>query len=215
MFIGKDSLGSPILNINNKVIGIHKKGYNNYNMGIFLNYPIKEFIQKHFNNNNEELLKEFNNKYKLNIKDTNIEKLFLRSEMIRNEGFKELCKIEFKELKELDLYNNYDISDVNLLKNVNFNKLEILNLGMNQISEINIFEIVNFKELKELCLEINNISDIKVLEKVKFNKIEYLNLEDNKISDINVLEKVNFKELKELNLNHNYISDIKVLHLIN
>ena len=61
------SSGSPILNINNKVIGIHKKGNNNkqYNKGTFLNYPIKAFIE--LNNNNEILLQEFNNKYHLNI----------------------------------------------------------------------------------------------------------------------------------------------------
>ena len=47
------SSGSPILNINNKLIGIHKERYNNKNnKGTFLNYPIKEFI-KIFNNNNK------------------------------------------------------------------------------------------------------------------------------------------------------------------
>ena len=37
----KGSSGSPIINIkNNKVIGIHKEAINNYNKGLFLNYPI-------------------------------------------------------------------------------------------------------------------------------------------------------------------------------
>ena len=41
------SSGSPILNLKNKLIGIHKEGYNNkYNKGTFLNYPIKEYIKK-------------------------------------------------------------------------------------------------------------------------------------------------------------------------
>ena len=63
------SSGSPILNINNKIIGIHKEGNNNkqYNKGTFLNYPIKEFIQLNTINNNDILLQEFNNKYHLNI----------------------------------------------------------------------------------------------------------------------------------------------------
>ena len=42
------SSGSPILDLNNKVLGIHygqHKRYN-FNMGIFLNYPLKEFIIK-------------------------------------------------------------------------------------------------------------------------------------------------------------------------
>ena len=47
------SSGSPILNLNNKLIGIHKEGiHNKYNIGTFLNYPIKEFISLNYNNNN-------------------------------------------------------------------------------------------------------------------------------------------------------------------
>ena len=54
-------------------------------------------------------------------------------------------------------------------------------LYCNQISDINILENVNFTELKELNLSYNNISEIKVLEKVKFNKLEKLDLSGNKI----------------------------------
>ena len=49
------SSGSPILNLNNKVIGIHKEGLQNrYNKGTFLNYPVKEFIQLNYNKNNKD-----------------------------------------------------------------------------------------------------------------------------------------------------------------
>ena len=56
------SSGSPILNlINNKVIGIHKEANkNNYNRGLFLNYPIKDFIK-----NNKSVLS--NNNHRSNI----------------------------------------------------------------------------------------------------------------------------------------------------
>ena len=179
------SSGSPILNINNKIIGIHKEGYyNKYNKGTFLNYPIKEFIQLN-NKNNEILLEEFNKKYNLNIINTKIDKLDLGWKNLGNEGLKDLCKIEFKELKELDLRMN-NISDIKVLENVKFEKLEILLLGFNKISDINILEKVNFKELKELNLGFNNISDIKVLENVRFEKLEKLNLIINKISDIKI-----------------------------
>ena len=204
------SSGSPILNINNKIIGIHKEGTKQYNKGTFLNYPIKEFIQLNTINNNDILLQEFNNKYHLNIKDTKINKLYLGMRNLGNEVLNDLCKIEFKELKELYLYNN-KISDIKVLEKVKFDKLEILGLSENQISDINILEKVNFKELKELYLNCNYISDINILEKVKFNKLEKLDLSINQISDINVLEKVNFKELKELYLDWNKISDIKIL----
>ena len=52
--------GSPIMNIFNKIIGIHKEGGKQYNKGLFLNYPIKEFIQLY---NSEKLLQEFKRKY--------------------------------------------------------------------------------------------------------------------------------------------------------
>ena len=48
------SSGSPILNLNNKVMGVHHRGYSNkFNEGTFLNYPIKEFIEINYNKNIE------------------------------------------------------------------------------------------------------------------------------------------------------------------
>ena len=35
------------MSLNNKLIGIHKEGNPKYNVGSFLNYPIKEFIQQY------------------------------------------------------------------------------------------------------------------------------------------------------------------------
>ena len=41
------SSGSPIINIiNNKVIGIHKEADKKYNMGLFINYAVEDFIKK-------------------------------------------------------------------------------------------------------------------------------------------------------------------------
>ena len=259
--------GSPILTLNNKVIGIHKEGVGNkYNHGSFLNYPIKDFIKLNYNanknnqslidnkdkyinqinnnninnnsnninnnsnniinnnininniNNNNNIiinninnlsLEEFNKNHGLDIKDTNITELNLIQSMLDDEILDDLSKIEFKELKDLNLKTN-TISDIKALQHVKFNKLEILNLSSNMISDINVLEKVNFKELKQLILDHNNISDINVLGKVNFNKLEVLDLNTNKISDINVLEKVNFKGLRTLNLNANKITDMTV-----
>ena len=173
------SSGSPILNINNnKVIGLHCEGNKNFNKGLFLNEPIKEFIKLNFDN--EFLLKEFNNKFNLKIKDTKINKLDLRWKKLGNEGFEDLCKIEFKELKELILNNN-NITDLRPLNKVKFKKLEILDLSQNKISDINQFENTHLEELKQLYLGYNNISDIKVFDKNILNKLETLYLNDNKI----------------------------------
>ena len=190
----RGSAGSPILNArNNKIIGIHKQGSikRNVNYGSFLNNAIKEFIQQ--NQNSEILLQQFNKKYKTNIKDLKINKLDLRWKSLGNEGFKDLCKIEFKELKELILNNN-NIIDIKALGEVKYKKLEILDLSQNKISDINIFDKVQFKELKQLYLGYNNISDIKVFERVDFDDLETLNLSNNKI---------------DISKNHSTISNLK------
>ena len=221
------SSGSPILNINNnKIIGIHKEGYKyKFNIGTFLNYPFKDFIQQFYKNNrnnkidkkynnrdnkdNRIVLQEFITKYDLNLSDINNKLLNLCMSNLGNEVLEDISNISFKELKKLDLsYNNISILEV--LEKTNFTELEILDLSQNKITDINILEKVNFKELKELYLSKNEISDIKVLEKVEFNKLDILDLSHNKISNINALEKCNFKDLKQLYLVDNNLSDIKV-----
>ena len=221
----KGSSGSPLLKFNHKLIGIHTEinGQQKsidvpnddifYNIGIFLNYPMKEFIEIYFKNKNV-ILEKFNMKYNTNVINTHIMKIDLGFKEIGNEAVKELCNIEFKELKELYLNRN-NISDIKTLKNAKFEKLEILQLSNNKISDINILEKTNFKELKILYLNSNNISDIKVLEKVQLEKLLILDLGYNQITDINALEKANFKELKQLNLSRNNISDMKVFEKVN
>ena len=49
-YTNEGSSGSPILNLQNKIIGIHKEGIKKkFNFGTFLNYPIKEFINQNYN----------------------------------------------------------------------------------------------------------------------------------------------------------------------
>ena len=228
------SLGSPILNMNNEVIGMHIDGSKNiYNQGLILFYAIKDFIEKYdykfygkFNkkskNKNNKLLEKFIRKYnfKYLIYDFNLHRYYhyykdtaislnLSGLWIINQEFDDLSKIHFKEIKKLYLGIN-NISNITPLENMAHNQLEILDLSKNRIKDISVLEKVKFNELKELYLSGNNISDIKVLEKVKFENLEILDLADNKISDINILEKVNFKELKDLYLNLNIIVDLKV-----
>jgi len=215
------SSGSPIIYINNKVMGIHKKTYysDNNNGGTFLNEPIKEFIKKNYKIKdknyeiNETYIKEFNKRYNKNIKHKEIEIINIREENLGNDGLKDFCTINLINLKELNLeYNN--ISDITALGKAKFDKLEILKLGKNIISNIDILEKVNFKELINLCLNANNITDIKVLERVKFLKLKKLDLSFNKINNISALENVQFKELKELNLKENLILNIDVLEKV-
>ena len=211
------SSGSPILTLNNKIIGIHKQGGNNNNLnkGAFLNNSIKEFINMNKENNkrNEMILKEFNIKHSLDIKDNKVEKLDLKNKNLSNKDLKEFCKIEFKELKDLYLgYNN--LSDINILEKLKFEKIDNLNLRSNKIQDINVLSKITFKELKRISFYENNILNIDILSKVNFEKLEHLNLGKNEISNINALEKVNCKDLKRLYLDDNKISDIKVLEKV-
>ena len=101
----RGSSGSPILNIiNNKVIGIHKKGAN-INKGAFLSYSIKEFINRNYymnkSNNifeykiNEKLLNGINNKFNLDLKDIKIENCYLIEKYLGTKGNKELKDLLF------------------------------------------------------------------------------------------------------------------------
>ena len=198
------SSGSPIMNMSNKIIGVHKEGYKDeYNIGSFLNEAIKEFIRQFYyhidisDNKNDKniVLNEYNKKYNLDIKDINIEKLDLSSKNIGNEGLEYLSKIEFKKLKNLDLSNN-NISNISALKSIKFINLEILDLSNNKISDIDVLEKVSFKGLKELNLNNNKITNINILEKVNFKELKILNLHKNNISDLKVLDKVKFEKLK-------------------
>ena len=229
--------GSPIFNEqSNKVIGVHLRNCvgKNYKEGSFLNYAIKEFIEKNYNkkekniNNNEnendnktndkkneaenekkEKLKLFNKKYNTKIK-TNTELIDLNTKNIGNEGLEKLCEIEFKELNNLQLFKNI-ISDIKPLKDAKFDKLEKLVLSYNSISDISVLEKVNFMKLKELNLGNNNISDINVLKNTFFPNLEKLLLSNNNISDIEALDQADFEKLKELILNNNQIINIDVL----
>ena len=173
------SSGAPILTVDNKVIGMHVEGHKNFNIGTFLNYPIKDFVLKN-GKIDEILLSNFNKKYNLNIEDFNITKLNLTRKFSGNELIKDLNKLKFNKLKELYLNDN-DISDIKDLEKINLENLEILDLSNNDISNIDIFEKLKLYNLKKLFLIRNDITDIKVFARVNFENLETLDLRKNKI----------------------------------
>ena len=97
----KGSSGSPVLTLKNKVIGFHSEGAKVYNIGRFLNEPIKDFIKQYFYYKNDDksiidykineiFLKEINNKFNMNIKNINVTGLnFFKEKNI-------LMKMDFK-----------------------------------------------------------------------------------------------------------------------
>ena len=202
------SSGSPIIGINNKIIGIHcGKAKNNSNIGIFLNLAIKEFNEM----KNDLALIKFNVKYKTQIKDTKVEEIIITnpSKLFKRKGLLDLTQIFFNKLKILDLSEN-NISKIDFLEKNKFPNLEHLILTKNKIENIEPLEKTNLDELKELDLGKNKIKDIAVLKNVKFDKLEKLKLDKNEISSIDVLKEANFNELKELEIGKNKIKDISV-----
>ena len=159
-------------------------------------------------------IKEFNDKYKIYAYGDMTKLNFSHRKDIKN-ILEVVCnmQIHFYNLKEIWLNNN-DISDINILENYQYKKLEILYLQYNQLSDISIFEKVNFPNLKILNLDNNNITDIDVFEKVKFENLEILYFNRNKIEDINVLERVNFPKIKQFYFYFNNISNISVFERV-
>ena len=100
-----------------------------------IKYNKKVMIKLDINKEDFEMcttLKEFNFKYNTNIQDIDIKKLNLSEKYISNEGLKDLNKIKFKGLNELNLDEN-EISDINILEKFNFKELNILDLSGNKI----------------------------------------------------------------------------------
>ena len=157
-----------------------------------MNYPLKEFIQQYKSNTilnkdiniekNEILLNNFNKKYNLNIKDTNIEILNLDNQKIRNEGLKDLYKIENnnifdKKIKiNSNIYypqNSYKNNDISGIKNNIYEK------KVNKIINNNYYNLYNSIKYEDLIiLEDKMINIIFSLnqEKIIYNDcFEFLN----------------------------------------
>ena len=98
-------------------------------------------------------LKEFNNKYDINIEDIDIKELNLENKNIGNEGLKSLFQIEFKELNKIILSGN-ELSDINIFEKINFEKLNELNLSNNEIKIEDNNSLINILKSK--------IKDIKI-----------------------------------------------------
>ena len=144
----KGSSGSPILNItNNKIIGIHKSAEERkeYNVGAFLYYSIKEFINKYNNNKN------YNNNYNYN-NNNNYNNYNNNNYNYNNNNYNNINSIEIN--------NNSYISVLIIRKRLQSNLIllkKALNNGLNQVKEIKDY-IKMISKLKENLIISNNLN---------------------------------------------------------
>ena len=223
------SSGGPIIKADNKLIGIHQGGYKNgegknYNLGVFLNEPIEEFIKKYFVSEpqNDRIGQSTSSKPQKIPEEGNIDEIIkeidvsqsalnLSKMKINDEGLEKISKIKFKNLKNFILASN-NISNITPLIKFEFgNTLEELNLNSNKIKDIKPLEKIKFAKLNNLYLMDNIISDISVLEKINLTGLKELLLNNNKIENIQVLNKVNCPNIVSLDLHSNKITDISIL----
>ena len=102
----------------------------------------------------KEALKEFNEKFSMNIENVDVKELDFDEKNIGVDGLIALGKINFKNLEKLILNDN-EISEIDGLAELKFFNLKELDLSSNGISDISILEKVNFKNLERLILKEN------------------------------------------------------------
>ena len=204
------SSGSPILNLkSNKVIGIHNKGSNNYNIGTLLKFPLKDFINKmekqiiNINNKEYKIIKElgkggFGNIYQVL---RNNKYYAIKVIPIKNESKDKIKSCE-KEAEILSKFNcdnivkYYDSSkdDNNiyiLMEYCNGDNLRSFinkNINDNTLIEENI--IINI--VKQLCIGIKEIHNKKIIHRDL--KPENIFINDNmniKIGDFGISKQLN------------------------
>ena len=174
------SSGSPILNLyNNKLIGIHKKGTPKYNIGTFLNEPIKEFISQNIKN------KITISNYIKNYNDFHINEIDLKHEnkkycdaLLKTEpSVEEDISNKFKEQIKFNfnIDNNY-----NIISNFNSNSAKKLDIKSSKL---------NGEYSKDIKL---NSSSLEINKQIPLTSRESL-YTDNIISK--KIEKKNFQKI--------------------
>ena len=139
-----------------------------------------------------------------------MQELDIISEEIDDFNLKKIFKINFNDLLQIDLSNNY-IKDISSFNQNHLQKLKILNLKNNKISVVDGFSL---KNLEFLFLNSNMISTLKSFQSINFENLCYLSLSKNNINDISPLNNVNLLNLNILNLSFNNIKNISAFYKI-
>ena len=195
-----------------------KQNYNHIKSVINLGKSIKienerhsGYIEHMFQNLEKKLEDEKNDIDALKEKEIQLsgdeEILILKNRKLGDEGLKSLSKIQFKNLKEINLSNN-GIKNIEPLKNMNLSNLRKIDLSFNKIESIQIFEELKAPYMKDICLQNNKIEDFSPIYNNKcFRSLQRLRIEANqKIKDLDNLKYQLIKKYKKINLYSEIIS---------
>ena len=206
IIVERNKVLSELIKFNNLILNTYRKHPDNYFHKMNVNM-LADLIQAENSRNPKELenifkelelkvnlknkaIKEFKNKYNLEIKG-NEEKLILRNKGIDNNALKLLTNIILYNLKEIDLSFN-KIRNIDNLQYLYSGLLEYLSLNDNSIEDIKALENMDLSNLKELNLQNNQIKQFQSLIDAKMPVLELLRIENN--SDLNPP----LKELEQL-----------------
>jgi len=179
----KDSIGGPLINLNNnKVIGMHKGYENNLNLnyGILLKLPILEFNNEMNKNckNNSQIINSFQNNNNNYINELNIENTFLINKINKLEEELEKEKNENKILKG-------KINNLEYLINENNEKINNSKLKIKELEEIIKNKSKNDPNLQKIIKLMEELSQLKsklpfeLLENEKLMVIAFISEDEN------------------------------------
>ena len=215
----KGSSGAPILNLsNNKLIGIHKGAYNNYNYnkGNILIYPFKEFIsqiKKGINNINNNFNKNKNiikgvldiklNEIKNRIILFNENKTYINEKMDVYLNNNKVNMIKDNKKRKIDYrfekdgkYNfeiiiNQEITDLSRFFEKNINIISL---------DFSYFDTSNIRIMKLMFNGCNKLKEIKGIKKFKTNNVLDMEGMFQLCSELEYLDLSNFNTSNVINM---------------
>ena len=206
----RGSSGSPILNIdNNKIIGIHQGAYRNkFNKGVFLNYPIKEFIKKYHKEivdiNSSELSSLSSSSYK-SLAILNIGNKY-NSEVLKN-LIKFLCfkRDILSKNNSSNIFEGYIVKSeiINILKQW-YNIKEIINF-LNYYNKLNEINYQNFDLYYPEINDYLNIHQSNYMKSIKQIEVQ------NKILSLEKISVFYSKYINNNNINLKYIDNFEII----
>lgn len=163
-------------------------------------------LEKKLEDEKEEKKKLIGKPYEIQLSGDE-EILILKHRNLGDEGLKSLSKIQFKNLKEINLSQN-EIKNIEPLKNMNLSNLQKIDLSFNEIESIQIFKELKAPNLKDICLQNNKIEDFSPINKNEcFKDLQRLRIEANKkIKDLDSFKNQLIKNFKRINLYSEVIS---------